>query len=271
MKHFTIPPFISGLLVKFSRALPPKLGATFYYRILSRLRMGAAAYTNTPLAFAPGFKMNLMPGDTCHGSIAFTGCYELPLTRRMREIAQRDGGTLIDAGANYGYYSLIWTAARTENRVIAIEASPRNFPALMGNLELNGVRDRVTTINKAAGDRVGTVHFKMSAQDQSGWDKVTTDSAESDWSVPLTTLDHEIPVADYTVLKIDCEGFDFNVVRGAQRLLEARHIKHIFFEENMGCSQMFGVAEGEIGRHLVNLGYAVSPLGGATEFEATLI
>jgi FkbM family methyltransferase len=263
-------PSISSLLTRLCRTLPPRLGASFYYRVISRMDMGDSPYQGAPLAFAPGFKMNLMRGDSCHGSIAFSGCYELPLTNRLCEIAKSERGTLIDAGANYGYYSLLWTAAAPNNRVIAFEASPRNFPALTANLVLNGVSRRVDARNKAVGDKVGVAHFKMSAIEQSGWDKITSEASESNWSVPLTTLDSELEDREYTALKIDCEGYDHHVVLGARKLLEARRVKHVFFEENVSCSEKFGVAAGEIGRLLTGIGYTVSPLGGRTEFEATL-
>ncbi len=262
--------FTSALLTQFCRSLPPRLAASFYYRVISRMNLGNAPYLGAPLVFAPGFKMNLLKGDSCHGSIAFSGCYELPLTRRLCEIAKAEGGMLIDAGTNYGYYSLLWTAARQDNRVTAFEASPRNFPALLANLALNGVSDRVDAHNKAVGDVPGTVHFKMSDPVQSGWDKVTEDPAEADWSVPLATLAAELPDVDYTVLKIDCEGYDYRVVQGARPLLEARRVRYVFFEENPGCAEKFGVGAGEIGSLLEKLGYRVCALGGPTEYEASL-
>lgn len=262
--------FLSKWLTNLSRALPPRVGASFYYRCLSRMNLGDEPFRNVPLRFAPGFRMNLMRGDSCHGSIAYTGCYELPLTRRLCAIAQREGGALIDAGANYGYYSLLWVAGGASNRVFAYEASPRNYPQLLANLELNGVADRITAINQAVGDKPGIVHFKMSDPQQSGWDKVTSDPAEADWSVPLTTLAVELPDQEYTALKIDCEGYDHKVLIGVLPLLQTRKIKHVFFEENPECLEKFGVGVGEIGQMLERLGYQVSALGGPSEYEASL-
>lgn len=260
----------SRLITKLCRTVHPRLGIHLYYRYLSRMGLDADAYHRAPLRFASGFRMNLMRGDSCHGSIASTGCYELHLTRRLCDIARKEGGVLIDAGANYGYYTLLWMAARLDNRAIAFEASPRNHPQLLANLELNGVADRVTAINKAVGDAPGMVHFKMSDPHQSGWDKVTPDPAEADWSVPLTTLAAELPDQEYTALKIDCEGYDHKVLIGVLPLLEARKIKHVFFEENPECLDKFGVGVGEIGQMLERLGYQVSALGGPTEYEASL-
>ncbi len=263
-------PSIAQILLGVSRALPPRISAPLYYRLFSRLNWGNGPFEGAPLTYAPGFKMNLMSTDVCHGSIAFTGCYELPLTHRLCEIARTEGGTLIDAGANYGYYSLLWTAANAANRVIAFEASPRNYPALVANLELNGVADRVTAINQAVGDKIGTVSFKMSDSNQSGWDKITTDATESQWTIPMTTIDRNVGEAQITAIKIDCEGYDFHVIRGAKDLIAKRQVRHIFFEENPGCAEKFGIGSGDIRDHLISCGYHVASLGGPAEFEASL-
>jgi FkbM family methyltransferase len=234
------------------------------------MNLGSAAFREAPLRFAPGFRMNLKHGDSCHGCIAYSGCYELPLTRRLCDIAHKEGGVLIDAGSNYGYYSLLWTAARPDNRAIAYEASPRNYPELVGNLELNDVVDRVTAMNKAVGDTLGLVHFKMSDASQSGWDKVTDKATEADWSVPLTTLASELPDQEYTALKIDCEGYDDKVVLGIKPLLQAQKIRHVFFEENLDCLKKFGVRAGEIENLLESFGYKISGMGCPNQFEASL-
>ena len=77
--------------------------------------------------------MRLRPGDVAHGEIAFLGFTELGLTRVVAERA-RQGGLLVDVGANWGYFTLLWLAARADNRVVAVEASPRNLEALRENL-----------------------------------------------------------------------------------------------------------------------------------------
>ena len=95
------------------------------------------------LHFAPQMRMNLVAGDCISDPIAFTGVYELAFTRVLVEIARKPGGLLVDVGANLGYFSLLWAAQRADNQAIAFEASPRNVPLLVDNLEANGLGGRV--------------------------------------------------------------------------------------------------------------------------------
>lgn len=266
-----IPTSIARLTAHICRALPKRFGASVYYRVLSRFDWGVTPYKNVPLAFAPQMLMNLMPGDSCHGSIAFAGYYELGLTRRITRLAREEGGLLIDAGANYGYYSLLWTANGASNNVIAIEASPRNFPHLVANLEGNAVRDRVIALNEAVGETTGTVAFKMSDPSQSGWDKIASDATESNWQIPITTLDQVVGDRTVSVLKIDCEGYEHQIIRGARQLIESRRARYIFFEENPECSSRYGIQEGEVKSYLIEAGYQFNEMTGPHEYEACLI
>lgn len=84
--------------------------------------------------------MKLSPYYEGHGCIAFLGFYELPLTRRIVKLAQK-GGLLVDVGANYGYFSLLWGSQKKGNRTIAFEASPRNHEAIEANVSDAGFKE----------------------------------------------------------------------------------------------------------------------------------
>src|SRR5262245_61884780 len=67
-----------------------------------------------------------------------TGYYEPPVTRVFLAYV-RSGGVVVDAGANWGYLSLLAAAAvGSSGRVVALEPDPRHFSALEANLALNG-------------------------------------------------------------------------------------------------------------------------------------
>jgi hypothetical protein len=125
-------------------------------------------YEAATLLYAPGVSMELVPGDVISDRIAFTGLYELPLTRRVLELARR-GGTLIDVGANLGYFPLLWAAARPDNKCVAFEASPRNIDLLRRNVARNGLGDRIAVIPHAAGAAPGRLRFDVGHDSQTGW------------------------------------------------------------------------------------------------------
>ena len=85
--------------------------------------IGREGFARASLEFAPSVKMNLKNSDVSHQVIAWTGLYELAVTKRLSAIARR-GGLLLDVGANYGYYTCLWAAADDANRVIAFDVVP---------------------------------------------------------------------------------------------------------------------------------------------------
>src|SRR5206468_8794478 len=95
-------------------------------------------YRAASLKFAPTVTMDLVPGDVISDCIAFTGVYELKLSRHLLRLASH-GGTMIDVGAHLGYFSLLWAGTNRANRCVAVEPSPRNIELLNRNVARNGV------------------------------------------------------------------------------------------------------------------------------------
>jgi FkbM family methyltransferase len=214
--------------------------------------------------------MDLVPGDECHGVIAHTGLYELSLTRRFLREADR-GGLLVDVGANFGYYSLLWTGQGRNCSAIAFEPSPSVFSALAGNISKNHFSERIRARPFAVG-RGGapTVLFVPAPPGQTGWGHVS-EAKEGSVSVPSTTLDQELKeIQEVSILKIDAEGLDFQVLLGAEECLRRRAFRNIFWEAS---TDLLGEPDAiEFGRLARECGYSLSQLDpharGMTIFEA---
>jgi FkbM family methyltransferase len=138
----------------------------------------------------------------------WTGRYERQLQRFLRETL-RPGDVFYDVGAHQGFFSVC--AARLGARVYAFEPVAANLRHLHRNIELNGADVEVVpaAVSDAPG-RVGLAAGASSAQ----WRITLGDE------VPATTLDefardHPAP----RVVKIDVEGAELGVLRGATRLL----------------------------------------------------
>jgi FkbM family methyltransferase len=207
--------------------------------------------------------MDLVPGDIISGSIAFTGYYELNLTRTLWRIARR-GGIMIDVGANLGYFSLLWIAARVENRCLAFEASPRVIPLLRKNIEKNQALDRIQIFPVAAGDKHGSLPFKMGRADQTGWGGFSNAPDDQAVSVDVVRLDETVQEQDpIDLLKIDIEGADTWALKGCEGLLKQRRIRRIWFEQNKPRMRRLGIGEDEAVQFLHSVGYiarAESPI-----------
>lgn len=218
--------------------------------------------------------MQLCETDEGHGEIAFTGFYELPLSRGLVADARR-GGLLVDVGANYGYFTLLWLAGAPQNRVVAFEASPSNHIALRANIERNGCERRVDIQEKALGREHGSARFWPGDQRQTSWGGFAPEQQSNAITVPVTTLDQSIgPDTVVDVLKIDVEGADTWVLQGARELLKQKRVRQIYFEQNFLRMKALGIGEDEAATFLRSMGYQSSRLSGeeteVVEFRASV-
>lgn len=219
-----------------------------------------ALFSKAPINAAPGVVMKLLPTDVMHGLIAFTGVYEDELTTHISRKA-RQGGVLVDVGANAGYFSLIWASLNSSNKVLAFEASPRNIPILNENIEMNGLMDRIAVHAQALGKEQGTLPFDLGPEEQTGWGGITLDASETSVEVPVERLDSLID--DNTiidVMKVDVEGADTWVIMGAEKLLEKKQIKVIYYEQNKTRLKQLGIKETDAAEYLAMFGYHARPV-----------
>ena len=134
----------------------------------------------------------------------------------------RPGDVFVDCGANIGVLTLLASKLVGETgRVFSIEAHPRIARFLRGNVNLNRATN-VTVAHTALGDHEGEVHFTSRRSDD--MNRV----AESGVKVSLRRLDSLIPPVDIRLLKIDVEGFELFVLRGASRALARTDM--VYFE-----------------------------------------
>jgi FkbM family methyltransferase len=211
--------------------------------------------------------MQLHPDDAMHRQISATGFYELSLSRAIARIARDEGGLLVDVGANYGYFSLLWTASRDGNRVVAFEPEPAVAAALRGNVALNGFEKRIEVVEAAASRMPGSVRFRRSLADgQTGHGMVATAEVakESDdervyEEVRATTLDSEVTQIP-TVLKLDVQGAEAWVLEGARKLLATRKVAHVFYEDVEVLARFYEPL-GTCARILEGCGYTIEEFG----------
>jgi FkbM family methyltransferase len=236
-----------------------KVWAKFYEK---RSPGPAALYHDAPIALAPRMRMDLLPGDVISDSIAFTGIYELALSRTVADRASH-GGMFVDVGANLGYFSMLWMGGRSSNRCVAIEASPRNVQLLRQNIKKNGCDDRVKVIAGAAGDASGQRKFDPGPKEQTGWGGLTGDTAnENTIEVGIQRIDEIFdPSERIALLKIDVEGADTLVLLGCEKLLQEKRIKEIWYEQNRPRMRALNIKESLAEESLKSAGYTVRCAG----------
>ena len=246
------------------RALPDRLrvsvAARFYRPVPPRL---APLYGAATLAFAPRLTMELVPGDLVSDGIALTGIHELGLSRHLARLGRR-GGLMVDVGANLGYFSLLWAAAAPGNRCVALEPSPRNVAILRRNVARNGLDAAIDVRALAAGAVAGMRPFDPGPAEQTGWGGLAPAPAPGTVQVEVAAIDDLGVTGRVALLKIDTEGADTWVLRGCRRLLAAKAIDEIWYEQNLPRMRVLGIGAGEAADLLSSCGYVARPAGAAS-------
>ncbi len=141
----------------------------------------------------------------------------------------KEGDIVIDVGAHIGPYTLK-TSKRVglNGKVIAIEADPANFDILNRNVQLNKLTN-VIALNYAAYSKEDKIRLYL-LQEESSWTKyntVNTDRAGNEKNfveVKANTLDYLLQAngikhEQVNWIKIDVEGAEFDVLKGAKNIL----------------------------------------------------
>ena len=145
------------------------------------------------------------------------------------------GDTVVDVGANIGFMSLISSVAvGDQGQVHAIEAHPKTYNALCGNVKFNNFTN-TKTYNLASGEKQGHITFSDKKQDDRN--SIASDSDGID--VEMKTLDSmdfgDGPIA---LLKVDVEGYEKFVFEGAEQVLERTQC--IYYESAADHFEEFG-------------------------------
>jgi FkbM family methyltransferase len=146
--------------------------------------------------------------------------YEDELELLFRDSADVDY-TLIDCGANYGYWSvLVSSAPYGSHKAIAIEPSSQNFSKLANNARVNG--DRFELMKSAIGSARGTAHLTGTKHEAFSIAGGTNSGGEE---VPVIALDNLVDDGKVSrdgkfLIKLDVEGVEIEAIKGGMQLLQ---------------------------------------------------
>lgn len=213
-----------------------------------------------PLRTSWGARLLVNPATTIGRSILYTGLYELAVSEALVRLI-RPGDTVVDAGANIGYMTVLAAlAAGPTGRVISFEPHPDLFCILSENvatarhsLKVADAELHRTALGEVAGCADLLLPDGFDSNDGLATLVRCEEIRQEAARVSVETLDDALGCIDVAVLKLDVEGFEAKVLRGFARGLAERRVKHVVFEEH-ACES--GAAE-----ILQAAGYTVFALG----------
>ena len=174
--------------------------------------------------------------------------------------------TVLDVGANIGYYTVLMASrVGPSGRVVAFEPNPRMVDELRYNIELNNFSN-VSIQRIALSDVSGSAILFLPEAGNEGFGSMRQNKnfeASQEISIKTEKLDDvleglEIEAVDFA--KIDVEGAERLVFRGAKKLLSGKLKPTIVFECSENLTYAFGNRVYDVLSDLVALGYSVKEI-----------
>lgn len=169
--------------------------------------------------------------------------------------------TFLDIGANIGIFSLLAAHfAGKEGCVIAFEPTSSTYQRLQENIELNSLQN-IQAFRMALSDTNGQAELQVASEGYDAWNSLAKPSSGTviaSETVETLTLDSFLSKAnirDIALIKIDVEGWEIPVLKGAQNLLNAPNAPTLMVEFTEQNAQNAGFSCKELYQLLVEYGY----------------
>lgn len=209
-----IKTFVALISPLGSKGLGRYLGWNLIYRGLVRYLLPQGISTVEYDGFTLDIYRRGYPGMLVGGATKY-----LPIETRMFKSMIKPGMTILNLGANVGYYTLVSAKlVGPTGRVFAFEPFPEAFNLLERNIDRNGFSN-VTLVNKAVSDSIGIVklYLRDSNPLANSLGEGRTDSGSIE--VPTTTLDILFGGTKVDVIRMNIEGSEPLALKGMEELL----------------------------------------------------
>lgn len=199
------------------KKLPRKLQTILAYRLAQ-----VSAKGMTRCQVYPGVFLDLDLGDW-NQRLYYLGQVDQSQLNLVKSLIPF-GGTFVDIGANVGLYTcVIADHVGQSGFVLAFEPMSENLVLLRRNIKLNGFAN-VEVEAVALSNRIGMVHLYLPSIHPGGPSSATRIQNPGDWRVigrvRSTTLDQSFSGCRLDLIKIDVDGHEVEVLKGAQRVVE---------------------------------------------------
>lgn len=162
----------------------------------------------------------------------------------------REDDLFFDIGANVGVYTVL-TSKIKKAKTISIEPLPSTYNKLIDNIQINRL-ENVTAENIGLSYEKSKLYFTTNKDTMNS---VALSSDINKQEVDVDTLDNlSVKYGIPKVMKIDVEGYETNVLRGAKKVLASENLEVIILELN-GSGEKFGFNDDDIHMHLEKLGF----------------
>ncbi len=196
------------------------------------------------------------------------------LEKQFFETHLKAGMTVVDIGANQGLYTMLFSAlVGSQGKVMSFEPEPDMYQALVDNVMRNRALN-VECHNIALGSRPGTAMLSRSLlhRGDNRLGQGHNEKTSRKEAVPVNTLDAVVAERPVHFIKIDVQGWEGEVFRGMQKVLENSPDLLIHFEFWPKGLRTAGFEPSELLETLSNQGFKLfevgsRPLGPVSNFS----
>jgi FkbM family methyltransferase len=163
----------------------------------------------------------------------------------------RPNDLFVDVGANIGAYTIL-ASSEIKANTISIEPLESTYLKLIDNILINKIQENVRAFNIGLGSKIGKLYFTKSLDTIN---HVTLKEDIDTAVVKIDTLDSLLKNEQCPVLiKIDVEGYETEVINGAEKTLANKLLKAIIIELN-GSGSRYGFNDNDIHLKLIKYGF----------------
>jgi FkbM family methyltransferase len=209
--------------------------------------------------------MRLRTNDALGQRLVAEKWFEPRVREKLRQHSL-SGATVLDIGANIGYYTVqMATLVGPGGRVMSFEPQPSMRQELAANLTLNRLSN-VTIIPYALSDRAETVRFCVPAAGREAMGSLRSNprfKADCEIEVETRRLDDVLESASclhVDLVKLDAEGAELPIVKGASRLLSGPDKPCVVFEANEENCAPFGYRVFDLLKAFWDFGYQITQI-----------
>lgn len=224
------------------------------WQIASRLAKGEIVFH-----WINGSKFLVKTGETGLTGNIYTGLHEFSDMGFLLHFL-RSEDIFVDVGANVGSYTILASSV-VGATCFAFEPVPTTFNRLTQNIKINNTEEKVKSFNWGIGEEQAKICF---TSDSDTTNHVVADNEKCDniVKIDIKTLDFCLAKEPPTMIKIDVEGYETPVLKGAKNTLKNKKLCAVIMELN-GSGERYGYDEDLLLQLMLNEGfksYSYDPL-----------
>ena len=160
---------------------------------------------------------------TSRGFLKRAEFYEKDLLEFASKLKLDKNKAIVDVGANIGNHTMFFSLFCPYSKIFSFEPYDKVRKVLENNIRMNKLKN-IDVFPYAVGDKEGMCDLDKSP---GGWDGRT--SVIGGNSIKMVTLDDILKDEPVSLIKMDVEGYEYNVLLGAENILKTQH-PYLFIE-----------------------------------------